>query len=99
MIIYSEILGKPFESVEDCLSAEREYELKLKAEKERKKREREKLENEIHNTYEKLVNAWIAYMKAVNAAGYDIDTLEEMALIFVEVIDDAEQRQNRSSQS
>ncbi len=99
MIIYSEILGKPFESVEDCLSAEREYELKLKAEKERKKQEQARLEKTVHDTYNILVNSWIEYMKAVNAAGYDIDTLEEMALIFVEVIDDAEQRQNRSSQS
>ena len=38
-------------------------------------------------------------MKAVDIAGYDIDSLEEMALVFVEVISDAEKRQDKSSQS
>ena len=32
-------------------------------------------------------------------AFYDIDSLEEMALVFVEVISDAEKRQDKSSQS
>ena len=99
MIIYSEIFGKTFDSVDECLQAEKEYELLLKEEEQRKKREREKLENRVHDTYEGLVNAWSSYKKAIDAAGYDIDTLEEMALIFVEVIADAESRQTKSSRS
>ena len=99
MIIYSEILGKSFNTIQECLDAEKEYERKLKEEEQRKKKEREKLEKVVHDTYSTLVDAWINYMKAVDIAGYDIDSLEEMALVFVEVISDAEKRQDKSSQS
>lgn len=99
MIIYSEILGKPFNSVEECLDAEKQYELKRKEEEARKKAEKDKLEQAVYDTYNTLVNAWINYMEAVDKAGYDIDSLEEMAIIFVEVISDADRRQNKAAQS
>lgn len=99
MIIYSEILGKPFNSVEECLNAEKQHELKLQEDEARKKAEKDKLEKAVHDNYNTLVNSWIDYMKAVNKAGYDIDSLEEMALIFVEVISDADSRQDKAAQS
>ena len=99
MIIYSEILGKSFNSVEACLKAEKEYEVKQKEAEARKKAEREKLENAVYKTYNELVNSWIEYMKAIDKAGYVADSLEEKAIIFVEVINDAEKRQNKTTQS
>lgn len=99
MIIYSEILGKPFNSVEECLDAEKQYELKLQEDKARKKAEKDKLEEAVRNTYHILVNSWMDFIKALNKAGYDMDSLEEKALIFVEVISDADSRQNKAAQS
>lgn len=99
MIIYSEILGKPFNSVEACLYAEKKYEVKQKEAEARKKAEREKLEKAVYETYNALVNSWIEYMKAIDMAGYVADSLEEKAIIFVEVINDAEKRQNKAAQS
>lgn len=99
MVIYSEILGQPFKTVEECLAAEKEYTLLLKEKEERERKEREQREQDVRSTYKALINAWVNYEKALERAGYSIDSLEEKALVFVEVIDDAETRKNQSSKS
>lgn len=99
MIIYSEILGKPFNSVEECLKAEEQYNKKLQEEEARRKKEAEEARANIRDIYNQLVAVWTKYIKALTKAGYDVDSLEDKTLIFVEVIIDAENRQAKSSQS
>lgn len=99
MVIYSEILGKQFKTVEDCLAAEEQYNKKLKEEELRRKQEQEKAEREIKKGYDTLLNAWINYLDALDAAGYDVDGMEDKALIFVEVVLDAESREAKSLKS
>ena len=93
MVIYSEILGKQFKTVEDCLAAEEQYNKKLKEEELRRKQEQEKAEQEARKSYDTLVDAWAYHLKALEKAGYDIEGMEEKALIFVEVVLDAEDRE------
>jgi len=99
MIIYSEILGKQFKTIEDCLAAEEQYNKKLKEEELRRKQEQERAEKAIHDGYESVVNAWRYYTKALKAAGYDVDSMEDKALLFVEVVLDAEERQAKDSKN
>lgn len=99
MIIYSEILGKPFNSVEECLNAEKQHNKKLQEEEARRKKEAEEARANIRDIYNQLVAVWTKYIKALTKAGYDVDSLEDKALIFMEAIIDAENRQAKSSQS
>ena len=99
IIIYSEILGKQFKTVEDCLAAEEQYNKKLKEEELRRKKEQEQAENSVKENYEMLVHAWIGYLKALDKAGYDVDGMEDKALIFVEVVLDAESREAKGLKS
>lgn len=99
MIIYSEILGKQFNSVEQCLAAEEQYNKKLKEEEARRQKEREELEKLIKESYEKLVNSWRHYIKVLDAANVEVEDMEDKALIFVEVILDADQREAKNLQS
>ena len=71
------------------------------AEREIKRAEREakKAEREIKKGYDTLLNAWIHYLNALDAAGYDVDGMEDKALIFVEVVLDAESREANSLKS
>ena len=93
MVIYSEILGKQFKTVEDCLAAEEQYNKKLKEEELRRKKEQEQAEKGVKESYDTLVDAWAYHLKALEKAGYDIEGMEEKALIFVEVVLDAEDRE------
>ena len=99
MVIYSEILGKQFKTVEECLAAEEQYNKKLKEEELLRKKEQEKAEKAAHDGYESLVSAWRGYLKALDKAGYDVDGMEDKALIFVEVVLDAEAREAGSLKS
>lgn len=99
MVIYSEILGKSFPTVEECLAAEEQYNKKLKEEELQRKKQQEKLEEVIHDGYENLVHAWTNYFKALTLAGYDVDGMEDKALIFVEVVLDAEDREAKNLKS
>lgn len=99
MVIYSEILGKQFKTVEECLAAEEQYNRKLKEEELLRKQEKEKAEKAVHNGYETLLSAWNNYIKALRMAGYDIDDMEDKALIFVEVVLDAETREAKNFKS
>ena len=93
MVIYSEILGKQFKTVEECLAAEEQYNKKLKEEELRRKKEQEQAEKGVKEKYDTLVYAWMGYLKALDKAGYDVDGMEDKALIFVEVVLDAEDRE------
>ena len=99
MIIYSEILGKPFNSVEDCLTAEEQYNKKLKEEESRKQKERELIEKAVNDTYETLIHAWMNHLKALDLAGYDMNAMENKTLVFVEVVLDADDRQAENLKS
>ena len=99
MIIYSEILGKQFSSVDECMAAESEYNKKLKEEEARRKKEQEKIDKNIRECYQLLVNSWICYLDALNKADYDIDSMEDKALIFVEVVLDADSRKANNPKS
>lgn len=99
MIIYSEILGKQFKTVEDCLAAEEQYNKKLKEEELRKQKEREAIEKLVKESYEKLVNSWRDYIKILDKAEIDVSDMEDKALIFVEVVLDAEGRDAKNLQS
>lgn len=96
MIIYSEILGKEFKTVDECLQAEEKYNKKLKEEELRRKQEKEKAEKAIHEGYEMLLNAWRTYLLALDKAGYDTDSMEDKAILFVEVVLDADDREAKS---
>lgn len=99
MIIYSEILSKQFNTVEECLAAEEQYNKKLKEDEARRKKEREEVEKLIHDCYETLVHAWENYEKVLTKAGASVDDMEDKALILVEVILDADNRKNHSLKS
>ena len=99
MVIYSEILGKQFKTVEECLAAEEQYNKKLKEEELLRKQAQEQAEKNVHDGYENLVHAWINYLKALTIAGYDTDGMEDKALIFVEVVLDADDREAENLKS
>ena len=99
MIIYSEILGKPFNTVDECLAAEEQYNRKLKEDEARRKKELEELEKLVHDCYETLVHAWENYEKVLTKVGMDVNDMEDKALILVEVILDADSRKNHSPKS
>lgn len=90
MIIYSELTGKQYKTVEECVKAEKELKAQIEREKEARRKEREKLESNIQDTYKTLVNAWKRYMKLLEQAEYDVGDLEDKAILFVEIISDAE---------
>ena len=99
MVIYSEILGKQFKTVDECLAAEAEYNKKLKEAELLRKQEQEQAEKLVKEGYETLVKAWSLYLKALEKANYEIDGMEDMALLFVEVVLDAESRETKSPKS
>lgn len=99
MVIYSEILGKQFDSVDECLYAEEQYNKRLEENARRRKQEQEKAEQEARKSYDTLVDAWAYHLKALEKAGYDIEGMEEKALIFVEVVLDAEDREAKGLKS
>ena len=66
MRIISEITGKEYKTVEECLAAEEEFEAKVaaeKAEKERLKLEKESRREEIQAAYINYVELRDAYIK------------------------------------
>jgi len=99
MVIYSEILNKQFDTVDECLAAEEEYNKKLKEEELQKQKERELIEKAVHDTYETLVKAWANHKKALDLAGYDMDVMENKALVFVEVVLDADSKEANNFKS
>ena len=99
MVIYSEILGKQFKTVDECLAAEAEYNKKLKEAELLRKQEQEEAEQAVEDGYEALVNAWRKYLKALEKARVTIDGVEDMAILFLEVVLDAEGRETKSPKS
>ena len=69
MIIYSEVLDQKFNSVNECLAAEKEFFKKKEAEKAAKAKalEKEKRETEA---YERLMEAWKNYQEVMEIPTY-----------------------------
>ena len=88
-----EVTFNGHDSVDECLYAEEQYNKRLEENARRRRQEQEKAEQEAHNSYNTLVNAWAYHLKALEKAGYDIEGMEDKALIFVEVVLDAEDRE------
>lgn len=92
MIIYSELTGKQYLTVEECVAAEKELKEKVQKEKEARRKEQEKLKQDIEKTYKTIVNSWATYLDLLEQANYKVDDLEDKAILFVEIINDAEKR-------
>ena len=99
MVIYSEITGETYATVEECLAAERAIQEEIERERKARREERKKLEAEINETYDLLVNSWKHYLKLLEKAEIGIDSLEEKAILFVEIITDAERTEETNSRS
>ena len=95
MIIYSEILGKEFDTVNECLMAEKEYEDRLERERLQKEAERKALEDEVNELYAHLVDAWKEFISVLDMLAEDLDN-DTKALILAEVFLDAEEEHNDS---
>jgi uncharacterized LabA/DUF88 family protein len=92
MIIYSEVLGKQFKTIEECVAAEKEYEKKLKEEAQKQENERQALEKRINEAYKRLVKDWTEFMDCLEESDVDIESMQDKALLCVEVILDAERK-------
>lgn len=90
MVIYSELTGKQYKTVEECLAAEKELKEQVEREKEARRQERKKLESEIEKTYKTIVAEWKHYLDLLEKAEIDVTDLEDKAILFVEIISDAE---------
>ena len=99
MIIYSELTGKKYNTVEECIAAEKELKEQVEREREQRRKEREELKNEIQKTYKVLVNNWKYYIDLLERAECDVTDLEDKAILFVEIITDAERANKTDSRS
>lgn len=99
MIIYSELTGKQYNTVEECVEAEKRLKEQIQKEKEARRKEREQLKSDIEEVYKSMVNSWIKYVDLLERANYDVSSLEDKAILFVEIINDAEKRQEKTSRS
>lgn len=61
MIISSELTGKTYKTVEECVAAEKEFKL----EKEREEKAREKHQKELDKAYEEAIAACNKYLELV----------------------------------
>ena len=95
MIIYSELTGKQYKTVEDCVEAERKLKEEIQKEKEARRKEKEELRNQIEKTYKAIVTNWIDYLDLLEKANYSVSDLEDKAILFVEIINDAEKRKEK----
>ena len=99
MIIYSELTGQQYKTVEECVEAERKLKEEVQRQKEARRKEREQLKTDIEEVYKSMVNSWIKYIDLLERANYDVSSLEDKAILFVEIINDAEKRQEKTSRS
>ena len=65
MVIYSEKLNKKFETVDECVKAEQEYEAKIAAEK--AANDRKTRATEVEDAYKAVVEAQKVYREKLNA--------------------------------
>jgi hypothetical protein len=99
MIIYSELTGRKYNTVEECVEAERKLKEQIEKEKEARRQERQKLDSDIYETYKALVNGWRNYINLLERAEYDVSSLEDKAILFVEIINDAERQKEKNTRS
>lgn len=77
MIIKSEITGKTYKTVDECLADEKAYNQK-KLEDERKKKEFEK-KQEV--AFQLVKESWKKYLDILREGGYHVDALDEIMLL------------------
>lgn len=77
MIIKSEITGKTYKTVDECLADEKAYNQK-KLEDERKKKEFEK-KQEV--AFQLVKESWKKYLDVLREGGYHVDALDEIMLL------------------
>ena len=70
MIIYSEILDKQFDSVDDCINAELEFKRKEKEKEEARKEHQKKLDE----AFDKAMKAFNEYLEL---AGFEVEETED----------------------
>ena len=99
MIIYSELTGKQYKTVEDCVEAERKLKEEIQRQKEEERKKKKELQEEIEKVYKTLVKSWDTYLKLLEKANYTVDSVEEKAILFVEIIDDAERQKKNTARS
>lgn len=99
MIIYSELTGKQYKTVEDCVEAEKKLKEEIQKQKEARRKEKEELRNQIEKTYKAIVANWIDYLDLLEKADYSVNDLEDKAILFVEIINDAERKKEKTSRS
>lgn len=68
MIIYSEKTEQRYDSVDDCLKAEKAYD----EEQRQKEIEQEKKEQHIREAYDNAIKAFDEYQKAIEATNADV---------------------------
>ena len=95
MIIYSELTGKQYKTVEDYVEAERKLKEEIQKKQEARRKEKEELHNQIEKTYKAIVTNWIDYLDLLEKAEYSVNDLEDKAILFVETINDAEKRKEK----
>lgn len=77
MIIKSEITGKTYKTVDECLADEKAYNQE-KLEAERKKKE---FERKQEVAFQLVKESWKKYLDVLREGGYHIDTLDEIVLL------------------
>jgi hypothetical protein len=99
MIIYSELTGRKYDTVEECVEAERKLKEEIQKEQEKRRKEKEELHNRIREIYKAIVTNWIEYLDLLEKDGYSVSDLEDKAIFFVEIINDAEKQKETSTRS
>ena len=99
MIIYSELTGKQYKTVEDCVEAEKKLKEEIQRQKEEERKKKKELQEEIEKVYKTLVKSWTTYLELLEEANYIVDSIEEKAILFVEIIDEAERQKKNTARS
>ncbi len=81
MIIQSEITGKSYNTVEECLEDEKAF----KAEKEAAEKAKQEKQEKLEAAFNDICKAWKTYVQTYRDYGYRITPVDEYGL-FLEVI-------------
>lgn len=84
MIIQSEVTGKTYQTVEECLDAEKAYKAQIEAAELEKKEKQEK----IDNAFAEICDAWKAYVQTYKDLGYKLSRSDEWFLALEVMMND-----------
>ena len=85
-------------SVNDLLS-EKKLKEEIQRQKEEERKKKKELQEEIEKVYKTLVKSWTTYLELLEEANYIVDSIEEKAILFVEIIDEAERQKKNTARS